>query len=317
MLGALVAAPVVWLGWPAPAPAPAHPVPASNYEEALERIARLTARDSLALHEQCGTTALLHGARTPRAVVLIHGITNCPLQFVALGRILHDEGDNVLIPRVPHHGLADRMTEDLARLEAGEVTALVAECVGLARGLGDTVIVAGLSTSGVAAAWAGQECEGVDRVVAIAPAFRPPWGPPWMRFVLARTLQRMPNLFVWWDREKKTELDGPTQCYPRFPTHALAESYRLGEEVLGSARRKAPHARDLTVVTTAIDGAVDNDCAASLAAAWRRSGSQVREYRFADSLHVPHDMIDPLQVGARVDLVYPELARFIRGEQSK
>lgn len=150
---------------------------AADFEEATERLFALLGRDTLALHEGCGTTALLTGARSPRAFVLLHGVTNCPLQFAELAESLRAGGDNVLAPRVDHHGLADRMTGDLARLRAEELAALVAECAGIAAGLGDTVVVAGLSTSGVAAAWAAANLPGVRRAVVIAPAFAPPWRP--------------------------------------------------------------------------------------------------------------------------------------------
>lgn len=313
--GALLAMPIAWLGWPPSAPERVIASPVAGYAEAVDQIAVLAARDTMALHDQCGTVALLHGAPAPRAVVLLHGFTNCPLQFLELGRMLHAAGDNVLIPRIPHHGLADRMTADLVNLDADELTALVAECIGIAHGLGDTVVVAGLSTSGVAAAWAAQECDGVDRIVTIAPAFRPPWGPGWIRLAMARVVQRMPNTFFWWNAKKKADLDGPTQCYPRFPTRALGESYRLGEEVMRAAHRSPPRTRDVGVVTTWGDDGVDNDCVATLGSLWRDAGARVRTHEFPDTLDVPHDMIDPLQVGARVSVVYPILIRFIQGER--
>ena len=291
---------------------------ASSYGESLSRLERLAAADTLALHAGCETTALLHGARTPRAIVLLHGITNCPLQFLALGRALHELGDNVLIPRIPHHGLADRMSEDLATLEAGEIVDLVAECVGIAGGLGDTVVVAGLSISGVAAAWAGQD-PGVGRAVAIAPAFAPPWRPAWIAPPLTRLALRLPNAFVWWDDEKRQALEGPRQCYFRFSTRAMAQGYRLGEEVMRPLRRPGPEAAsrsDLVVVTTEGDEAVDNARAGRLAALWAASGRgpSVRAVEFPAALGVVHDMIDPVQVGARTEVVYPVLIPLIRGE---
>jgi alpha-beta hydrolase superfamily lysophospholipase len=318
---------IVWLAWPAtPVRHPAL-VASAIYSDAAERIERLRARDSVALHPGCGTTALLHGGRTARAVVLLHGITNCPLQFLAVGESLHARGDNVLIPRVPHHGLADRMGGDLQHLGADEMAALVTECVGIARGLGDTVVIAGLSTSGVAAAWAAQFLP-VDRAVLIAPAFAPaflaaPW-PSWVAPALTRVALRTPNRFVWWDDRLQRALPGPEQCYYGFSTRALAEAYRLGDDVGAAALRppvRRPRARDVVLLRSDADHAVDNARAVALCEAWiggrgliAAHALRVREVCFPDSLRIVHDMIDPHQVGARTEVVYPVLIALIQGE---
>jgi esterase/lipase len=284
-----------------------------SYDDAAARLLDLLARDTLALHNGCGTTALLAGRRTPRAFVLLHGITNCPLQFAALAESLRAGGDNVLVPRVDHHGLADRMTTDLANLRAEELVALVSECAGIARGLGDTVVVCGLSTSGVATAWGAANLP-VDRAVVIAPAFAPPWKPGWIAPIVTRLSLRLKNTFVWWSDEKEQDLSGPKQCYPRFSTRAIGEAYRLGEDVTRTLAHAGPKAREIAVVTTMDDQAVDNARAHAFAERCRKGGADVREFAFAPADSVVHDMIDPEQVGQRVAVVYPVLLRLLRGE---
>ena len=112
----------------APAPAGdralpvAPPDPATDYDDALRRVAAVEARDGAAIAPECRTRLLTHGARAARAVVLLHGLTNCPEQFRALGERLYERGANVYIPRLPEHGLADRMTTALgAARRAGDV----------------------------------------------------------------------------------------------------------------------------------------------------------------------------------------------------
>ena len=310
----LLVAGAAWLMRPlAPVRTPAYRV-TDSYEDAVARLFEFLARDTLALHEGCGTTALLTGARSPRAFVLLHGITNCPLQFMALAESLRAGGDNVLVPRMDHHGLEDRMTTDLANVRAEETVALVAECAGIARGLGDTLVVCGLSTTGVAAAWAAVNLEGLDRVVAIAPAFAPPWKPLWISPILTRLALHLNNRFVWWDDQAKENLGGPVQCYPRFSTRAMGETYRLGEEVLRVLGKRAPRARELAVVTTGYDDAVSNEPPRKLAERFRAAGVSVREFHFATSDSVEHDMVDPVQVGARIDRSYPVLLAMLRGQ---
>jgi carboxylesterase len=288
--------------------------PAASYDEAVARFRAIARRDGPDVNPVCRSLLLAHGAKTPRAVVLLHGFTNCPRQFEPLARIFHDAGANVLVPRIPRHGLRDRMTGELARLTAREMMDAVAEAVDVADGLGDTVIVVGLSTTGVAASAIAAKRADVTRAVLLAPALAPKGVSPAGARRLATLMLLVPNRFIWWDSKEKEALGGPTQCYPRFSTRALGEVYRLGSLVLLDAERRSPATRSIAVVTTAADGAVANGPIATLSRRWRQHGAAVREYQFAESLAVLHDMIDPEQIGAEVDVVYPVLVSLVLGE---
>ena len=130
------------------------PRPAILYEQAIARIDSLRAEDSPAIAGECSTVLLTHGHRTTHVIVLLHGLTNCPAQFDSLARMVFANGANVLVPRLPHHGFADRMTDELARVDARELCAFTDRVLDAAHGLGDTVTVAGLSIGGVMTAWA-------------------------------------------------------------------------------------------------------------------------------------------------------------------
>ena len=121
-------------------------------------------------------------------------------------------------------------------------------------------------------------------------------------------LRLLPNLFVPWDFRNP----GPsrTQCcaYPRFSTHALAESFRLGADVLQAATRQPPAAGSILVVTTAGDMAVNNAATQAVVRHWRKHArAKVREHTFGPELGNRHDIIGPYQPDARVDYVYPIL----------
>src|SRR5262249_27269196 len=180
---------------------------------ALHIVDSLRALDGADVSSECRTELLTHGARTRRVVVLLHGLTNCPAQFDSLGRLLFAHGANVLIPRLPRHGLANRMTTELARLNAREMRALTDRVVDAAEGLGDSVTVVGLSVGGVMAGWAGQERAGVDRVVMIAPMFGVARAPGGWTPVVARLANVAPNVFVWWDDKLKQDVRGPKHVY--------------------------------------------------------------------------------------------------------
>jgi hypothetical protein len=151
----------------------------------------------------------------------------------------------------------------------------------------------------------------------IAPAFAPAWKPGWLAPIVTRLALRLGNRFVWWDDQKRADLPGPTQCYPRFSTHAMGEAYRLGEDAMRSLAGHPPRARDLAVVTTVSDEAVDNARARQLAERFRATGARVREHAFAAGDSVVHDMVDPQQVGARIELTYPVLLAMLRGQATR
>ena len=289
-----------------------HPHPAQNYADALGRIHALQAGEGADIQPACRTLLLSHGRRTARAVVLLHGLTNCPRQFESLGRLLWAAGDNVLILRLPRHGLADRMTLELSSLTARELAHATDEAVDIGRGLGDRVTVSGLSVGGVAAAWAASERSDVDRAVVIAPLLGVAAVPTWLTHVMTNLWLLTPNRFHWWDSRRREQLPGPAQVYPRFATRALGETLRLAECVRAHAARRGPAAREVVLVQVPGDQAVNNAAIAVLAAAWHAHGGRVERYEFPARFHLQHDLIDPAQVGARPELVYPVLARWLR-----
>jgi hypothetical protein len=77
------------------------PDPAPDYDGALERLAGLHGHDDERVNPVCASRGLLHGRKTEKAIILIHGITNCPQQFAPLGEQFFERGYNVLLPRMP------------------------------------------------------------------------------------------------------------------------------------------------------------------------------------------------------------------------
>jgi alpha-beta hydrolase superfamily lysophospholipase len=313
-LGLLVAtvAAAVWLERPlAPPRFVSHPRPAADYAEALRRVATLEAADGPEIAPECRTRLMTHGRRTARAVLMLHGLTNCPEQFRTLGERFFARGANVLIPRLPEHGLSDRMTTALARLDARTLCAFTDRTLDIARGLGDSVIVVGLSVGGVMAAWAAQERPDVERAVPIAPLLGFARARGLLTPAVTQLSLALPNAFVWWDDRAKENLAGPRHVYPRFATRATAEAMLLGAAVEAQARRTAPAARSIVMITVGGDVGADNGAIARLVREWRAHGARVTAYEFPRRLHLNHDIIDPEQVGGNPALVYPVLERLI------
>lgn len=307
LLGLLLVAAIVLFQPLEPRGLAPRPDPARDYAGALERLAVLQAADSVALMPGGATIALLHGQRTGRVVVLLHGLTNCPAQFDSIARVLQRGGANVLVPRLPRHGLADRMTPALADADARELAEFTDRVVDLAAGLGDTLTVSGLSIGGVMAAWAAQSRPEVQRAVPIAPLFGVTRAPGMWTPVVARLTLLLPNRFLWWDDARREDLPGPRHVYPRFSTRSVSASLWLGGAALTAASEAAPAAHEIVMVTVGGDVAADNGMAAEMVRRWRARGAEVRGFQFPADQHLNHDVVDPEQVGGDPARTYPVL----------
>jgi len=310
VIAGVVAAAV--LAWPRSRPwIASHPHPATGYADAIRRVDELRAADGPEVSPACRTRLWTHGRSTARVIVLLHGLTNCPAQFDSLGRLSYERGANVLIPRLPRHGLANRMTEALAYTNAAELCAYTDRVLDAAHGLGDSVTVAGLSMGGVMAAWAGQQRADVDRTVAIGPLLGLAYAPGPLTPVAAWLMGSLPNRFVWWDAKARERLAGPRHVYPRFATRAVAANLAIGAALLSGANRRGPAGRSFVMVTVGGDEAVDNARCAALVRAWRRAGHAAVAYEFPARYRLNHDIVDPEQVGGNPAVTYPILTHLI------
>lgn len=282
--------------------------PPPDYETARERVRQIEAEMPADVRRECRSVALDHGHRTRDAYVLLHGLTNCPAQFREFAAELYAGGANVIVPRLPEHGLADRLTRASANLTAQGMLDSANLAIDLAHGYGERVIVVGLSVSGVTAAWLAQMRTDVDLVVGIAPFFAPAGLPDAGIRPLANVLLRAPNIFVWWDPRAREALAGSPFSYPRFPTHALGQVIRLGLDVFDRAAANPPRAPRILLVVAADDPAISVPRVRELAGLWRtRAALRI----FPAEWKVPHDCIDPDQPGAVTARVYPQLRAWI------
>ena len=285
-----------------------------DYEMAVARVSAVQALDTEAINPLCRTQLLTHGRKVERAIVFLHGFTNCPRQFAGLAQTFFERGWNVLNVRLPHHGLRDRLTGDLANMRAEEMVAFTAGVVDTAHGLGEHVSLTGLSLGGTLALRAAQLRPDLDRAIAIAPMVDPPNVPRLILPVLVGSARMLPNVFIWWDRKSKARIPGPQHAYPRFASRGLAEMLVIAAQVRADAFRAGarPLARSVLLVTNATDPAVDSAAATAVAARWQANGaSNVETYEFPAALGLIHDLIDKDQPAQRTELVYPILIDLI------
>lgn len=272
-----------------------------SYASAVQQVSRTIAHEDSVVVPSGTSILLVHGHRAPRAIVLFHGVTNSPRQFLALAEQLYEQGANVYIPRLPEHAQPGAM-HALEEMTAEQLRDCADSAVVIARGLGDTVFVAGLSAGGTMAAWVAQNRPDVRRVVVIAPAIelaRLPWklGSPVVRLAV-----RLPNL-----TRQRPRSDTIPDREDGWTTHGFGQMLRLGLAVERQAQRTAPAVQDIRLLLNAHDRTISNDAADQVAGEWRAHGAKVALVMLPDTLGLPHDVIDPRQPVKRMDVVYPLL----------
>lgn len=284
----------------------------ADYRAALDAVAAVAAADAgdPAIDPRCVPLIFAHAERAPRAVVLFHGFTNCPRQFNEFAQLLFAAGDNVYVPRLPRHGLRDKLGTSLARLTADELCTFAETSVGLAAGLGTTLCVLGLSVGATLTAWLAHT-QPLDRAVAVAPFFSVNRIGTRLEPALAAALQIAPNAELWWDPRVKGSAK-PDHAYPRFATHALAQCLDVGRRVYAAARTAPARAATSILVLNAKDPAIDAGAARDVWSAWRAHGSSTAEFTF-EHLAERHDIIEPATYPAATTLVYPVLQQLLAG----
>jgi pimeloyl-ACP methyl ester carboxylesterase len=273
-----------------------------------DRLDRLLALDHAFVGDKGRTIARLHEGRRPRAIVLLHGMTASPAQFSRYAGDLYARGHNVLVPRLPRHGHADRFSEAAARITGDELLTAAREVLAVGRELGDRVTVAGFSLGGLLTAWIAQH-EMVDRAVAIAPFLGVAVLPRRLMNAAAEVVMRMPNAFQWWDpflRERQM----PAHGYPRYSTHAIAHAYLVARDLLRDANETAPVTQDIVLVNNSHESAVNNRAIRKLEASWRAHGVDVQRI-VLHGLPPSHDIIEPMRTSGLADRVYPQLLEVI------
>ncbi len=274
------------------------------YEAGIEIAASLKNLDGPNVNLACHTRLHTHGHRTERSLVLLHGFTNCPQQFDALGRHFYGLGWNVLIPRYPRHGYSDRLTTSIAELRSAQLVALANRAAEAGAGLGERLTVAGLSLGGTLTGMLAQERQSVERAVLIAPMLGIQRIPGPAHPVLTELAYVLPNFWVWWDSRLKDKIE-PPYGYPRFSTHAYAALFKTATRVLKAAQAAAPKAGSISVITNASEPGLENRFTYQLVERWRRHGAAVSTFEFPLSERLPHDLIDPANPAQNTKLVYP------------
>jgi pimeloyl-ACP methyl ester carboxylesterase len=244
----------------------------------------------------------------PTAVVLLHGLTNCPPQYDRLAPELQARGHAVLVPRMPYHGYGDRMTDAVAKLRAVDLEAAALQAVVIAALCGERVVVAGISVTATLVAWLAARTR-IDTGIAVAPFCGLRELPGGANDALGKLLRAVPNKFGWWDPRSK-EGQPPSHGYPRFATRALGESLRISTEIDAAEEDPSASGRRVVLVVNDHEPIVNNAHAARRFRTLRKYGVTLERVVLHGLPHI-HDVIEPAIPQARTDLVYPKLIELI------
>lgn len=319
VISALFVALIGCVAWLAFAPLSLEPLvmdsqPVENFEAAVSKVKALRALAPPEVREECRAIILDHGEKTEHVYILMHGLTNCPAQFIHFAELLHATGANVMIPRLPHHGYVEGLDYRQQKMTAQAMLDGAGLAVDFAHGYGEKITIVGLSVNGTVAAWLAQNRADVDTAMIVAPFFAPAGLSGRMVNPLSRLISRLPNQLVWWDPVARADIEGPAHAYARFATHPIAAVMQVGRDVFERAENgEPPKARRIIFVTSAVDIAINVRLVDELAAHWEKSvPSAVTHQVFPREANIPHDSIDPAQPGSDVDFVYPRLLGWLQ-----
>ena len=270
-----------------------HPAPVAAYTDAAARIEAVTTQESdLPLLPRAHSYALLTGQPTQTAVVVFHGYTNTPDEFRLVAQAYRDQGDNVWVPRLPHHGLADKFTDEFSQLTAEELRDFADDQIDIAAGLGENVLVIGLSGGGSLALWTGLERPEVSQLVLVSPLLQPTGYPDWAIPPMVRGLRLSPvDSYAWWNAEKQADnVEG--MIYPRYSLKGIAAF--LGMRVWAQSRAGATAPMHASVLLIRNDGdpSINADFNQNLLTQLVPTG-QLTVYRIPASAGLSHDIICP------------------------
>jgi carboxylesterase len=280
---------------------PSAPRPTLDYASSVARFEAIERAEHDSTMEDARSVLFDHGSRTPRVAVLVHGFTNSPRQFRELGRLLYDRGYNVLIPRLPEHGLRKGDVGSLKTVTAERYRDYADLAIDAARGLGDSVVVVGLSAGADVAVWIAQHRTDVTRVVAIAPAVSLARVPALFDAPVMNLMMRVPNITF----HQVPDTLRP-HAYFGVSTRALAQTLRFGASVMNDVEHARPAVRDMTIVLNGNDHTIDAAPPLRMAQLWReRDSVRAVVYQFDVRLRLPHDIIDVSQRCGQPEVVYP------------
>ena len=234
---------------------------APGWQLSLDRVARLMAADDHRIAPACRTSLLSHGAATPTVHLLLHGYTNAPPQFREIAQAHFEAGDNVLVPRIPLHGFEDPLTRELSALTPEMLATFCNEIVDAAAGLGDRLVVTGLSLGGLLAGWVAKMRDDVAEARLVSPFIQPKAVPEWVDAPFDAAMRALPDVYSWWNPKLHEREIAGTWATPKFSMKAVGAQIALRRELERTDSPRKTRLDRVLLIVNDNDIAVRNDVA--------------------------------------------------------
>jgi len=286
-----------------------HADPAATYADSAAQIQTVIDAELGQVCDVCGTRLYTHGDRTKKAVVLVHGLTNSPRQFQEIGQQLYNDGYNVLIPRLPYHGLRTHTVSELGNTTTEELRQFADETIDMAAGLGDEITVVGLSAGGTVTGWVTQHRSEVKKTVLIAPLYGLHGIPQFGNTFIGNLFARFPDIDFSLSSEPPRE-----SVYLGWSTRGIAEYQVFSRAARPHDDNPGPQVKNIVLVTNGNDHTINADIAGAVVDQWEGAGAKVTRYQFDASLGLPHDVVDITSVGDKSQWIDPILIGLIESD---
>ncbi len=257
-------------------------------------------------NDQCRSQFFLHPTPTPSVCVFFHGFTAATYQFVPMAQVFYEAGYNVIIPRLPGHGIAGDWNRDNPPplpTDADEYKIFALRWLRQAQAFGDRVVIGGLSGGGTMAAWLALEHpQEIERALLFATYLS---GSNRVVDLFVNVFNRY---FEWMTDESVEETIG----YKGFELETLRVFLRMGSEVLN--RAKTDPAAPMFIVSTEADLAVNNADHQELFERLLERQPKTWYYSFDRSLNIPHTMMTKAEGNPWQDLLNVMAKAFVESD---
>lgn len=245
-----------------------------------------------------------------RVVVLMHGLTASPRSWNDFSHELHEAGATVVVPRLPHHGHDERMTDALLDLDETQLDAFADALLDQMLALERPITIVGHSLGGTLALALAQRRAEIERAIAIAPFLGIAQFPHQLHKPAFTVVRRLPNFFLFWNPIDRENLQ-PEWGYPRYTSHALAVGIAIADRLRVDASARAHAAQHIDLVINRSESSVNNRTVIDLARRWRTHPESRVSLHHLRGLPRSHDVIEPERRGATASRVLPILRTLI------
>ncbi|MEM8808795.1 MAG: alpha/beta fold hydrolase [Cyanobacteria bacterium P01_G01_bin.38] len=228
---------------------------------------------------------------TDKVCLFFHGFTAGPYQFEPLGQTLHKAGYNILVPRLPGHGIAGDWTPRNPPPLTNDphvYLKFALHWLGVAQKMGNQVVLGGLSGGATLAAWlALEKADEINRTLLFAPYFSA------SNKVIDLFVEHIDTYFQW------ENLLGP--AYPGFEIEALRAILRIAD--YNFKRIKKGPVAPFFIISSESDRAVDNFDHQHFFERGLKHQPKCWYHRFDRVLDIPHTMMTEAEGNRYINLL--------------